>query len=68
MVHCVNPNYFIDSKINILFEEYAFSKEFNIPIASNMDDISYEKMVIFSAISEEINACQKYKSEMNKFV
>jgi hypothetical protein len=68
MAFCVNPTFFLDPEIDILFEEYTFSKEFNIPLASNIDDISYEKMVIFSAISEEINACQKHKSEMNKNV
>ena len=66
MVFCANPQIFIDPDINIAFEEYAFSKEFNIPIANNMDEVPYEKMVIFSAISEEINACQKHKMETRK--
>ena len=66
MAFCVNPKYFSDPNLEIVFEEYIFSKEFNVPIANNMDSVQYEKMVIFSAISEEINACQKHKMETSR--
>ena len=66
MSFCVNPKYFVDPNLDIVFEEYIFSKEFNVPIANNMDSVPYEKMVIFSAISEEIDACQKHKMETSK--
>jgi len=66
MVFCANPQYFFDPYLEFIFKEYAFSKEFDVPIANNIDEVPYEKMVIFSAISEEINACQKHKMETSK--
>jgi len=38
-------------------------KRFNIPIASNLDDAIYERVVIFSAIDEEYNACIKLEQD-----
>ena len=37
-------------------EEYMSMKRFNIPIARTIDEADYERLVIFSAIDEEMNA------------
>lgn len=43
-----------------------YSKEFNIPLAKCMDEASYEKLVIFSAINEELTACKNRKRKMDQ--
>ena len=44
-------------------DEFMALKRFNIPIASNLDDAIYEKVVVFSAIDEEYNACIKLEQD-----
>jgi len=63
---CANMNYFFDPEINFSLQEYNMSKQFNIPIAKSTDDLDYHKMVVFSAIDEEVMACQNRKQEDGK--
>ena len=63
---CANIDYFYDPEMNFLIREYNMCKQFNIPPARNIDEADYLKMVILSAIDEEVNACMKHKQEKNK--
>tara|TARA_Y100001938_G_scaffold140824_1_gene209574 strand:+ start:386 stop:784 length:399 start_codon:yes stop_codon:yes gene_type:complete len=56
LVHCADANYFITPTTGMHIEEYMVTKRFNVPIASNIDDAEYERLVIFSAIDEEYHA------------
>ena len=65
-MHFSSPYTFFTPDINMYIEEYTYSKEFNIPIAKCIDEASYEKLVIFSAINEELNACKNRKMKMDQ--
>jgi hypothetical protein len=58
---CSDVNYWLDLDTNFYLEEYMAMKRFNIPLALSMDDVDYERLVVFSAIDEEYNACMKAK-------
>ena len=57
LLHCADSSYFLDSETNLLLEEYMMHKRFSIPLAKCIDDASYIRMSLFSAIDEEYNAC-----------
>ncbi len=57
---------FFDPEINMTIQEYNMSKQFNIPPARSTEEMDYHKMVVFSAIDEEVMACQKRKQEDGK--
>ena len=57
MLHCADSAYFLDSETSLVLEEYMMHKRFNIPLATCIDDASYIRMSLFSAIDEEYNAC-----------
>ncbi|HCV03311.1 MAG TPA: hypothetical protein DG048_11740 [Pseudoalteromonas sp.] len=61
LIHCANPGYFLDRETILYLEEYMAIKRFKVPLASNIDDVVYHRLVIFSAIDEEYNAA----SELN---
>ena len=63
---CANMDNFFDTEINMMIQEYNMSKQFNIPPARSTDEMDYHKMVIFSAIDEEVMACQKRKQDDGK--
>ena len=63
---CANMDHFFDTEMNFLIQEYNMSKQFNIPPARSTDEMDYNKMVVFSAIDEEVMACQKRKQEDGK--
>jgi hypothetical protein len=56
LVHCADSTYFITPTTGMTIEEYMVTKRFSVPLASNIDDAEYERLVIFSAIDEEYNA------------
>ena len=58
---CSDSSYFLDQGAYILIEEYMSMKKFNIPLASNIDDADYERVVIFSAIDDEYQAILRKK-------
>ncbi len=59
LIHCANPSYFLTDEVIMTLEEYMAMKRFNIPLASNIDDASYHRLVIFSAIDDEYNKATK---------
>jgi len=56
LVLCADSAYFNDQETYMFIEEYMSMKKFNIPLASNIDDADYERVVIFSAIDDEYQA------------
>ena len=56
LILCADSYYFRDLEISMVLEEYMAMKKFNIPLASNIDDAEYERVVIFSAIDDEYQA------------
>tara|TARA_R100001530_G_scaffold95514_1_gene66430 strand:- start:269 stop:658 length:390 start_codon:yes stop_codon:yes gene_type:complete len=61
-----NMNHFYDPEINMVIQEYNMSKQFSIPPARSTEEMDYHKMVVFSAIDEEVMACQNRKQEDGK--
>lgn len=57
VLHCADSAYFLDNDTSIFLEEYMMHKRFNIPLAKSIDEASYTRMSLFSAIDEEYNAC-----------
>jgi hypothetical protein len=45
--------------------EYITSKRLNIPPASSLDDMGYNRSVILSVINEELEACDVRKREIH---
>jgi hypothetical protein len=41
-------------------------KRFNIPLAASIDEVEYGRLVVFSAIDEEYNACIKAEQDGKK--
>ena len=50
----------------MLIEEFMAMKKFNIPIASNIDEAEYERVVIFSAIDDEYQAIIRKENDVKK--
>ena len=59
LVHCANPAYFLTNETRLALEEYMAHKRFNLPLANNLDDAEYNRIVIFSSIDDEYNAAMK---------
>ena len=60
-----NPQYFLDQESQMYINEYITAKRLNIPLASSLDDMDYNRSVILLAINEEIEACEVRKREMH---
>jgi len=65
-VLCADASYFLDSETNMILEEYMAMKRFNIPLAASIDEVEYNRLVVFSAIDEEYNACIKVDQDAKK--
>lgn len=63
---CADSNYFMSKETNMLIEEFMAMKKFNIPIASNIDEAEYERVVIFSAIDDEYQAILRKEQDAKK--
>lgn len=63
--HFANPKYFYDSESLMHINEYITCKRLNIPPASSLDDITYNRSVILSTINEELTACEIRKREIH---
>ena len=61
----MNPKWIIDNEDGTLLREYQWIKEFNIPIAQDLDSADASKIEIFDVIRNEINAIKLYMSEKN---
>jgi len=66
LVLCADASYFLDSETNMILEEYMAMKRFNIPLAASIDEVEYNRLVVFSAIDEEYNACIKVDQDAKK--
>lgn len=60
-----NPQYFLDQESQMYINEYITAKRLNIPLATSLDDMTYDRSVILSVINEELEACEMRKREMN---
>ena len=61
----MNPKWIIDNEDGTLLREYQWIKEFNIPLAQDLDSADANKIEIFDVIRNEINAIKLYMSEKN---
>ncbi len=61
----MNPKWIINDEDNILLKEYNWVKEFNIPLAKDLDSADANKIEIFDIIRTEINQIKLYMSEQN---
>ena len=62
---CISPYFFFDQTSNMYIEEFSIAKRLNIPVAPSVDESEYERLVILSAISEEIDACNTLNIKKN---
>lgn len=62
---CISPYFFFDQESNMYLEELSISKRLKIPLARSVDESQYERLVILSAISEEIDACNILNQKKN---
>ena len=65
LVLCADSSYFCTAETSFAMEEYMSMKRFNIPIARTIDEADYERLVIFSAIDEEMNAISNEQVKKN---
>ena len=61
----MNPKWIVNNEDNILLKEYNWVKEFNIPLAKDLDSADANKIEIFDIIRSEINELKLYMSEKN---
>lgn len=61
----MNPKWIINPEDNVLLKEYNWIKEFNIPLATDLDSADAQKIEIFDIIRNEIKSIQLYMSEKN---
>ena len=61
----MNPQWIVNNEDNILLKEYNWVKEFNIPLAKDLDSADANKIEIFDIIRSEINELKLYMSEQN---
>jgi hypothetical protein len=60
-----NPQYFLNEESQMYINEYIIAKRLNIPPASSLDEMDYQRSVILSVINEEITACENRKREIS---
>tara|TARA_B100000965_G_C19582504_1_gene754248 strand:+ start:1808 stop:2194 length:387 start_codon:yes stop_codon:yes gene_type:complete len=61
----MDPKWIIDLDDNVLLKEYHLIKEFNLPLAKDLDSADARRIEIFDIISTEINQIKNYMSEKN---
>ncbi len=66
LILCADSSYFMDQETYMFIEEYMSMKKFNIPLANNIDDADYERVVIFSAIDDEYQAILRKQQDVKK--
>ena len=60
-----NPRWFIQDIFTEVLKEYNYMKNFNIPMASTIDEADSFKLSCFEIIHAELNAIQQYLGEKN---
>lgn len=58
-----NPSFFYDQDSIEILEEYSMMKEFNIPLARELDSVDAVKSEMFLIIKREFNSILKYKAK-----
>lgn len=66
LILCSDSAYFVDPEISMIIEEFMVMKKFNMPLANNIDEAEYERVVIFSAIDDEYNAILRKEQDVKK--
>ena len=66
LLQCSDSNYFNDQETSLMIEEYMSMKKFNLPLATTIDHVEYERLVIFSAIDDEWQAILKREQDGKK--
>ena len=61
----MNPYWIITETDAIVLQEYSWIKDFNIPLAENLDDADALKLETFNIIKNEINEIKTYMSEQH---
>lgn len=61
----MNPKWIINPEDNVLLKEYNWIKEFNIPLAKDLDSADAQRIEIFDIIRNEVNEIKLYMSEKN---
>lgn len=61
----MNPKWIINPEDNVLLKEYNWVKEFNIPLAKDLDSADARRIEIFDIIRNEVNEIKLYMSEKN---
>ena len=59
----MNPRWIVNQDDNILLKEYSWIKEFNIPLAQDLDSADANKIETFDIIKNEIGSIKLYMSE-----
>ena len=59
----MNPKWIINDDDYDLMKQYIWTKEFNIPMAQDLDSADAYRLEIFDHIRQELNEITKYMSE-----
>lgn len=61
----MDPSWIISEDYQLIVKEYNWVKDFNIPLATSLDNIDAKKLDEFDLINTEIKSIQNYMSEKN---
>ena len=61
----MNPKWIVNYDDNILLKEYNLIKEFNLPLAKDLDSADARRIEVFDIISTEISHIKNYIGEQN---
>jgi len=61
----MNPAWIIEDNYQIVVKEFTWVKDFNIPLATNLNEVQATKLEEFDVINSEIKSIQLYMSEKN---
>jgi len=61
----MNPQWIVDIEYQMILKEYNWIKDFNIPLASTLDEVIASKLDEFDVINNEIKSIQLYMGEKN---
>ena len=59
------PEWFITEEHSEIVKEYNYMKNYNLPLASSLDQADSYKLDMFDIINNELNAVRQYLGEKN---
>jgi len=59
----MNPKWITNNSYSMALKEYTMIKEFNIPVATTLDEADANKLEELGTIRNEISAIEQYMSE-----